>query len=44
MARKSKSRRRKIFRKELPVSWSKGGHKADKVRVILDKSKYKDEE
>jgi hypothetical protein len=39
-SKKSKNRRRKIFRKELPVTWSKGGHKGLK-REIINKRELK---
>jgi hypothetical protein len=38
--KKSKNRRRKIFRKELPVTWSKCGHKRLKQELI-DKRELK---
>jgi hypothetical protein len=40
MTRKSKNRRRKIFRKELPATWSRGGHKALK-QDLVNKREFK---
>ena len=42
MVRKSKNRRRKIFRKELPVTWSKGGHKSLKQDIVNKREFEKD--
>lgn len=37
----TKSRRRKIFEKDLPVSWSRGAHKKLKVeRSLKRRNKY----
>ncbi len=41
MTRKSKNRRRKIYRKELKVSWSRKAHKNNKI-INEENKKQKD--
>jgi hypothetical protein len=42
MTRKTKNRRRKVFRKELSASWSKGAHRALK-QDLVNKREFKQE-